>query len=313
MGNAGAASSSLEASGAQIEPGAVEVERILDAVPADERRAQVRREVAVDVQEPDPEHPQHPLVRARGHGMDAARLDVDGKRAGLLDGVHHEQHVAVPAELPDGVHVGAVAARELHRAHRHQAGPRTDGLVDRLRSHRAVRHPDLAQRHASVRQVLPGVDVGRVLQGARHRHLVAGSPVETLRHRGETVRRALHERDLARRRADELGGPRPDPGGAFPPRARPHVALRHVVVEPGVDGRPHARRARRHRRTVEIGTLLAGRKRAAVLLAEGRHGASLHDMSTDPHCRGKRPRMGKRPLAHASRRARRASASRWAM
>ena len=252
----------------------------------------MRQEIAVDIEEPDPEHSQHPLVRAGGHGVDAARLDVDGKRAGLLDGVDHEQHVPVPAKLPDGVHVGAVAACELHRAHRDQAGPRTDGLIDRFGSHRTVHHPDLAQRHPSVRQVLPGIDVGRVLQGARHRHLVPGPPVETFRHGGQTVRRALHEHNLAGGGADELGGARPNPGRAFPPPTRSHVALRHVVVEPGVDGRLHARRTRRHRRAVEIGAVLAGRERTTVILAQGRHGSSSHGMSMAANC------MGKQPCAH---------------
>ena len=244
----------------------------------------MRQQVAVHVEEADPEQAQHPLVRAGGHGVDAARLDVDGERAGLLDRVDHEEQVPIPAKLPDGVHVGAVAACELHRAHRHQPGPRTDGLLDRFGRHRPVHRPDLAQPDAAIREMLPGVDVGRVFDGARHRHLVPGAPVQSLRHHRQTVRGALDERDFLGRGADERRGPRPGLRGARPPLAGGHVALRDVVVEPGVDRRAHARGARRHRGAVEIGTTFAGRKRVAVRQAQGRHGSSSRVTSTAPHC-----------------------------
>ncbi len=234
----------------------------------------MREQVAVHVEEAYPEQAQHPLVRARGHGVDAARLDVDGERAGLLDRVDHEQHVPIPAEPPDGVHVGAVAARELHRAHRHQPRPRADGILDRLGRHHPVHRPDLAQPDAAIREMLPGVDVGRVLDGAGHRHFVSGAPVQPFRHHRQTVGRASDERDLLGRGADERCGPRPGLCGARPPLPGGHVALGDVVFEPGVDRRAHAGRARRHRGAVEIGTAFAGRECVTVPEAQGRHDGS---------------------------------------
>ena len=286
MGKAGAASSSRDASVRRFEPGAVEGERIVDTVPADQGRTQVRQQVSIHVQESDAEQPQHPLVRAGGHGVDAACLDVDGERAGLLNGVDHEEHAPVPAKATDGVHVGPVTACELHGADRDQPGPRSNRLLDRCGRHRPVHHRDFPHLDATVRQMLPRVDVGRILQGARHCHLVAGAPVQPFRHHRQAVGRALHERDLFGGGADELGGPRPDFRGARPPVGRCRVALCDMVVEPRVDRGSHPCRAGRNRRAVEIGAICAGRKRVAVLQAQGRHDGSSR--SVGAHCMRRR-------------------------
>ena len=263
---------------------------------------------------PIPSTPSIHLCEPRGHGMDAARLDVDGKRAGLLDGVHHEQHVAIPAKLPDGLHV-----RCGGRLRTAPSSPRPGESADRwprrpLRE--SPRRPPPGSRAAS-RLCPPDASRRRRWTGTPGRLPPPPRPPGRQSRPSATVARPC---DVLFTNATSLAEapmssavPRPRPGRAFPPRARSHVAPRHVVVEPGVDGHLYARRTWRHCCAVEVDAVLAGRKRAAVLLAQGRHGSSLHGRLEDTHCMGKQPRMGKQPPAHVCRWVRRASASRCAM
>ncbi len=84
--------------------------------------------------------------------------------------------------------------------------------------HRAgqVVHPDpafaawhRAKLNAPIRQMLPGVEVRRVLLGRRH-HVIAGFPGKPLGNRANAVRRAADEGDFLRLRVDQLSKSPPE-------------------------------------------------------------------------------------------------------
>jgi hypothetical protein len=115
--------------------------------------------------------------------------ELDGDAPDGLDAVDAEQHAGALADLADGVEVGAMAGRVLGRAHGDEPGPRADRGGDRLGRDATLARLDGRDGHAAIGEVLPRIDVRRVLERGARRDLVAGRPRQAFGHQSEAVAR----------------------------------------------------------------------------------------------------------------------------
>ncbi len=210
----------------------------------DEHRPHLVDDLLADVKSADTVKAQKPLVTVGGKKVGADLLHVGRKSADRLNAVHAKKKTVLAAQGSNRLEVCHGSGGVLGGAHGDETGSRLKNRFDGLGRYSAFRCGNGIDHDAAMGQVLPDVDVRRVLDLGGDGDPVALLPIDPLGDQGESVRGVPNEGDFVRGRTDELGEPFPAGFTRVQPTRLGQDGLLDMLVEPLVDGCPYASRCR---------------------------------------------------------------------
>ena len=211
---------------------------------AEQRRPQLIPHPLPHHQHPRTDRPQHPLVGIR-------RQKVGFRKRGRqhpegLDSVEAKQDVSLFQLRPDDGKFRQVAAEIVGGGQADQPGPGGDQRTDGFPKDGIPRPSrDRNRPNAFSFQLLPGINVGRVVEGIEN-HLIAGFPSQSQGHQPQPEGRRPQQRNLLRLTSQKTGGHRAGLGHPLP-GSLTFLPTRRGLGTPGIHRLPRRPGDRGHR------------------------------------------------------------------